>query len=79
MRPDSASRYNTGIMFHRRFSLRPAAWLLTAAVLLPLSFAQTGKRPLNHNDYDGWRSISSQRRLSPRPPRKRGRQPKREP
>jgi dipeptidyl aminopeptidase/acylaminoacyl peptidase len=64
MRPDSASRYNTGIMFHRRFSLRPAAWLLTAAVLLSLSFAQTGKRPLNHNDYGGWRSISSQR-LSP--------------
>src|ERR1035437_381631 len=59
-----ASRYNTGIMFHRRFSLRPAAWLLTAAVLLSLSFAQTGKRPLNHNDYGGWRSISSQR-LSP--------------
>jgi hypothetical protein len=51
-------------MSHRRFSLCPAAWLLTAAVLLPLSFAQTGKRPLNHNDYDGWRSISSQR-LSP--------------
>src|ERR1035437_5029653 len=51
-------------MFHRRFSLRPAAWLLTAAVLLSLSFAQTGKRPLNHNDYGGWRSISSQR-LSP--------------
>jgi len=59
-----ASRYNTGIMFHRRFSLRLPAWLLTAAALLSLSLAQTGKRPLNHNDYDGWRSISSQR-LSP--------------
>ncbi|MGA2267066.1 MAG: prolyl oligopeptidase family serine peptidase [Bryobacteraceae bacterium] len=51
-------------MFHRRFSLRLPAWLLTTAALLPLSLAQTGKRPLNHNDYDGWRSISSQR-LSP--------------
>jgi dipeptidyl aminopeptidase/acylaminoacyl peptidase len=60
----AASRYNTGIMFQRRFWLRPAAWLLTAAVLLSLSLAETGKRPLNHNDYDGWRSISSQR-LSP--------------
>ena len=31
-----------------------------AAVLFPVSFAQS-KRPLNHGDYDGWRSIVGQR------------------
>src|SRR5260370_20669598 len=46
-------------MFDRRF-LRVSAWLLAAAVLVPVSFAQT-KRPLNHGDYDGWRSIVGQR------------------
>ena len=35
--------------------------MLTAVVLLPVSFAQTVKRPLNHHDYDGWRSIAGQR------------------
>jgi hypothetical protein len=33
---------------------------LAVAVLLPVSFAQ-GKRPLNHGDYDGWRSIAGER------------------
>ena len=47
-------------MFHRRRFLRVSAWLLAAAVLVPVSFAQT-KRPLNHGDYDGWRSIVGQR------------------
>ena len=37
-----------------------SAWLSAAAVLVPVSFAQT-KRPLNHGDYDGWRSIVGQR------------------
>ncbi|MBZ5623196.1 MAG: prolyl oligopeptidase family serine peptidase [Acidobacteriia bacterium] len=48
-------------MFDRRLSLRVSAWMLTAVVLLPVSFAQTVKRPLNHHDYDGWRSIAGQR------------------
>src|SRR5258708_27764914 len=52
--------YNTLIMFHRQRFLRLSAWLLAAAVLVPVSFAQT-KRPLNHRDYDGWRSIVRQR------------------
>src|SRR5258708_18043897 len=51
--------YNTLIMFHRQRFLRVSAWLLAAAVLVPVSFAQT-KRPLNHGDYDGWRSIVGQ-------------------
>ena len=46
-------------MFQRR-SLLLSAWLLAAAVLLPVSFAQN-KRPLNHGDYDSWRSISGER------------------
>src|SRR5690349_22623546 len=40
---------------HRVLSL--CACLLAA---LTLSFAQ-GKRPLNHNDYDGWKSIVGQK------------------
>ena len=47
-------------MFDRRGFLRVSAWLFAAAVLFPVSFAQT-KRPLNHGDYDGWRSIVGQR------------------
>jgi hypothetical protein len=47
-------------MFDRRLFLRVSAWLLAAAVLFPVSFAQS-KRPLNHGDYDGWRSIVGQR------------------
>ena len=48
------------IMFHRQRFLRMSAWLLAAAVFVPVSFAQN-KRPLNHGDYDGWRSIVGQR------------------
>src|SRR5580692_5012561 len=29
-------------------------------LLLSVSFAQTAKRPLNHKDYDGWRTIAGQ-------------------
>ncbi len=47
-------------MFHRQRLLRVSAWLLAAAVLVPVSLAQA-KRPLNHGDYDGWRSIVGQR------------------
>src|ERR1041385_2204807 len=47
-------------MHVRRLSPRVPAWLLTAALLISTSLAQT-KRPLNHHDYDGWRSIASQR------------------
>src|SRR5262249_42965434 len=36
---------------------RIALLLCVPAVL----FAQSGKRPLNHHDYDGWKTISSQR------------------
>ena len=52
--------YNTLIMFDRRRSLCVLAWLLAAAALLSVSFAQS-KRPLNHNDYDGWRAITGER------------------
>jgi dipeptidyl aminopeptidase/acylaminoacyl peptidase len=40
--------------------LRVPAWLLTATLLLSVCLAQS-KRPINHKDYDGWRSIASQR------------------
>src|ERR1035437_8456676 len=52
--------YNTLIMFHPRRFLRAPAWLLAVAMLLPVSFAQS-QRPLNHGDYDGWRSIVGQK------------------
>jgi dipeptidyl aminopeptidase/acylaminoacyl peptidase len=52
--------YNTFIMFHRRHFLRCSAWLWAGAALLSVSFAQS-KRPLNHGDYDGWRSIAGER------------------
>src|ERR1035438_9360404 len=52
--------YNTLIMFHPRRFLRVPARLLAAAALITVSFAQT-QRPLNHGDYDGWRSIVGQR------------------
>ena len=52
--------YNTQIMSYRRRTLFVPAWLLAATSLLPVSFAQS-KRPLNHGDYDGWRSIVGER------------------
>jgi dipeptidyl aminopeptidase/acylaminoacyl peptidase len=33
---------------------------LCLALLVPALLAQTAKRPLNHHDYDGWKSISGQ-------------------
>ena len=47
-------------MLFRRVSLRALACLLFAGLLLSVSFAQTAKRPLNHKDYDGWRTIAGQ-------------------
>jgi dipeptidyl aminopeptidase/acylaminoacyl peptidase len=47
-------------MLNRRFALRLSAWLIAIAGLVTVSFAQS-KRPLNHNDYDGWKSIVSQK------------------
>src|ERR1035441_4388246 len=52
--------YNTLIMFHGRGFLRVSACLLAAAGLLPMSLAQS-QRPLNHGDYDSWRSIVGQK------------------
>lgn len=46
---------------HWRLPLRVSAWLLPAALLLSVAPAQTGKRPLNHRDYDGWRTIAGTR------------------
>lgn len=46
-------------MSHRTRS-RAAAVLSLAAVLCVSAFAQSAKRPLNHHDYDGWRSIAGQ-------------------
>jgi len=40
---------------------RLSVCLLVAAALVSVSAGQSGKRPLNHKDYDGWRSITSQR------------------
>src|SRR5579863_3190038 len=47
-------------MLHCRFSRRLFAVSAAAGLLLSVSLAQTAKRPLNHHDYDGWRSIASQ-------------------
>jgi dipeptidyl aminopeptidase/acylaminoacyl peptidase len=47
-------------MFLRRVILRVPAYLLSAGLLLSVSFGQTAKRPLNHKDYDGWRTIAGQ-------------------
>ena len=48
-------------MSDHRLSLRTPAWLLAAALLVSVSLAQTAKRPLNHSDYDAWRTIAGQR------------------
>src|SRR5438034_186479 len=50
-------------MAHSGVSLPVRVWLL-AALLVSGALAQSGKRPLNHNDYDGWKSIAGQQ-LSP--------------
>src|SRR5215510_3540593 len=47
-------------MTYRVISPRIPVWLLTAALLVSISAAQS-KRPLNHRDYDSWRSIASQK------------------
>src|ERR1035438_1682753 len=47
-------------MLHGRSLIRVSACLLAAAVLLPVSLAQS-QRPLNHGDYDSWRSIVGQK------------------
>jgi dipeptidyl aminopeptidase/acylaminoacyl peptidase len=47
-------------MFDRWRAIRLSACLLSGAALLSVSFAQS-KRPLNHNDYDGWKSIVGQK------------------
>src|SRR5664280_2392352 len=56
----SALDYNTLIMFHPRPFLRAPACLFAAAALITVSYAQS-QRPLNHGDYDGWRSIVGQK------------------
>ena len=48
-------------MYFSRVSSRAAVCLLSTGMLLTVSFAQTAKRPLNHKDYDGWRTIASQK------------------
>ena len=45
-------------MPHRRFSRCLFAGLLAA--ILPAASPPQSKRPLTHNDYDGWRTIASQ-------------------
>jgi dipeptidyl aminopeptidase/acylaminoacyl peptidase len=47
-------------MLQRRIASRASAWL-AAALLIATAAAQTAKRPLTHRDYDGWKSITSQR------------------
>src|SRR6516165_9410212 len=47
-------------MFDRWRAIRLSACLLSGAALLSVSFAQS-KRPLNHSDYDGWKSIVGQK------------------
>jgi len=44
-------------MLFPRFTVRVSAWLLSAVAL----FAQSGKRPLNHRDYDSWHTIAGSR------------------
>src|SRR5438128_346484 len=51
-------------MSEARKVLRVPAGLLALLLLASTALAQTARRPLTHRDYDGWRSITSQR-LSP--------------
>ncbi len=47
-------------MLQCRFSRRVPAVCAAAGLLISVAMAQTAKRPLNHHDYDGWRSIAGQ-------------------
>jgi len=46
------------LRYHSKRILFPLA---LASLLVCVAFAQPAKRPLTHKDYDGWRTISSQR------------------
>jgi dipeptidyl aminopeptidase/acylaminoacyl peptidase len=48
-------------MLPRFLSTRVLRELAAAALLFSVAFAQTARRPLSHKDYDGWKTISSQR------------------
>jgi len=51
--------YNTNNML-RIISKRLLFALGLAGLLASIAFTQSAKRPLNHKDYDGWRTIASQ-------------------
>jgi dipeptidyl aminopeptidase/acylaminoacyl peptidase len=48
-------------MLSRSIPSRIFAGFACTALLLFAAFAQTAKRPLTHKDYDGWKTIASQR------------------
>src|SRR5580658_689364 len=48
-------------MHFRRTLLRLALAFACLALTLSMALAQTAKRPLNHHDYDTWRTIAGQR------------------
>jgi dipeptidyl aminopeptidase/acylaminoacyl peptidase len=48
-------------MYLRRTLLRLALAFACLALTLSLALAQTAKRPINHHDYDSWRTIAGQR------------------
>lgn len=48
-------------MYFRRTQLRLAIAFACLTLTLSLTLAQTAKRPLNHHDYDTWRTIAGQR------------------
>jgi len=48
-------------MYFRRTLLRLALAFACLALTPSLALAQTAKRPINHHDYDGWRTIAGQR------------------
>src|ERR1700678_3167249 len=56
----------SGIQYHlsmhlRRTLLRLALAFACLSLTLSLALAQTAKRPINHHDYDSWRTIAGQR------------------
>jgi len=59
IRPESL-HYNTNNMLPTT-SKRLLFALAFASLLVSIAFTQPVKRPLNHKDYDGWRTIASQR------------------